>query len=302
MEEMKVNVPVATLWTSPESPRDVDLAAIQTPTFYEQWLEKLTFEQRLQLCTNNLVQSQVLFNETVLVLREENGWAEVLLPNQPTLKNIRGYPGWIPFDQLTPFNYQSHKEVRIKSTAAKLKIEGQQHELKLSYGTVLPVFRENENNVSVQTPLGKGYLNKEDIEAANETYGSEMLVDSARRFIGLPYLWGGMSSFGYDCSGYVYAMHRSINITIPRDASNQVKTGKNVQFKHAEPGDLLYFAYEEGQGAVHHVAMYTGNGRMIHAPKTGKTIEEIELNGTVYEKEHCATRRFVGASNWRDLA
>ena len=58
-------------------------------------------------------------------------------------------------------------------------------------------------------------------------------------------------------------------------------------------GDLLFFAYEEGKGRLHHVGIYYGNGLMIHSPTSGKAVEIIELAGTVHEKELCAVRRFT---------
>ncbi len=56
-------------------------------------------------------------------------------------------------------------------------------------------------------------------------------------------------------------------------------------------GDLLFFAYEEGKGAIHHVGLYVGGGKMLHSPKTGKSIEILTLKETIYEKELCAVRR-----------
>jgi cell wall-associated NlpC family hydrolase len=58
------------------------------------------------------------------------------------------------------------------------------------------------------------------------------------------------------------------------------------------PGDLIFFAHDEGKGRVHHVGIYYGDGRMLHAPKTGMTIEIIPLAGTVYEREICSVRRY----------
>jgi cell wall-associated NlpC family hydrolase len=55
---------------------------------------------------------------------------------------------------------------------------------------------------------------------------------------------------------------------------------------------LLFFAHEKGEGSIHHVGIYYGKGKMLHSPKTGKTVELIELKGTLYEEELCAARRY----------
>lgn len=87
-------------------------------------------------------------------------------------------------------------------------------------------------------------------------------------------------------------MHRAAGLVIPRDASDQAKSGTAIEREDLEPGDLLFFAYEQGQGYVHHVAIYYGDGQMIHAPKTGKTVEIITLRGTDYETEYWGARRY----------
>lgn len=84
------------------------------------------------------------------------------------------------------------------------------------------------------------------------------IVEQGTRFLGLPYLWGGVSSYGYDCSGFAYSMHRYFGISIPRDASDQAKQGALIEKEHLQPGDLLFFAYEEGKGSIHHVAFTPG--------------------------------------------
>ncbi|MFP3340688.1 NlpC/P60 family protein, partial [Micrococcus sp. SIMBA_131] len=75
----------------------------------------------------------------------------------------------------------------------------------------------------------------------------------AEKFIGLLYLWGGMSSYGFDGSGFSCNMARAIGCTIPRDAHDQLNSGEAVKEGEWEQGDLLFFAYEQGKGSVHHV-------------------------------------------------
>lgn len=88
-----INVPVATLWTSHDSAREIDMDALSDTLKIEKWLKKLTYEPRLQLCDDNLVQSQVLFGQEVLIIDEVDEWVHVVVPEQPSGKNSRGYPG-----------------------------------------------------------------------------------------------------------------------------------------------------------------------------------------------------------------
>ncbi|MCM2677102.1 C40 family peptidase [Alkalicoccobacillus plakortidis] len=225
-------------------------------------------------------------------------WAEVRVIDQPTIKSELGYPGWIPVKQLeaVPQMYETAPLAFVVSQTAWLYHMDHEKCMEISFQTRLPIIDSDATWVVVQTPIGKGRLKNEDIRVVypNECISPESgeeLVQMGRQFLTLPYLWAGMSGFGFDCSGFVYQLHRAFGLTIPRDASEQALQGVEVQPEDLQPGDLLYFAYEEGAGRVHHVAMYAGNGSMIHAPKTGKSVEEVEITGT-YKKEHCLSRRY----------
>lgn len=97
------------------------------------------------------------------------------------------------------------------------------------------------------------------------------LVETGRRFMGLPYLWGGTSSKGVDCSGFTKTVYLLNGFTLPRDASQQALTGESIDtstgFDNLRPGDLLFFGKkrEDGTDRVVHVAMWVGNGRFLHA-------------------------------------
>jgi len=97
------------------------------------------------------------------------------------------------------------------------------------------------------------------------------LVETGRRFMGLPYLWGGTSAKGVDCSGFTKTVYLLNGFTLPRDASQQALTGEPIDpgtgFENLRPGDLLFFGKkrEDGTDRVVHVAMWIGNGRFIHA-------------------------------------
>jgi gamma-D-glutamyl-L-lysine dipeptidyl-peptidase len=298
-----VNVPVATVWTSYDSAREIDAKAISNPAEIGEWLDDLTYENRLDLHSQNLVQTQVLFGQEVVVTDEKEGWAQVIIPDQPSSKDERGYPGWIPKIQLQrhhDWNIKQGPVVNTKSKKAVLFSESDEPLMELSFQTILPFVQKQDHWVKVKTPSGFGlisaekvdiYESKDDIRKGN---GLD-IVKAGENFLGLPYLWGGMSSFGYDCSGFSYTMCKANGYIIPRDAGDQAKAGKQVDLEKIEPGDLLFFAFEEGKGRIHHVGIYYGNGKMIHSPKTGQTVEIIPIRGTIYEKELCAARRY-----WQD--
>ncbi|OMF53420.1 peptidase [Paenibacillus sp. FSL R5-0490] len=295
-----VSVPAATLWTASDSSREMDTEAITNPVNLDAWLKKLTYEPRLELCDGNLVQSQVLYGEEVIVLEERDGWVHVVVPSQPSSKDEKGYPGWLPKAQLTQnedWKLDSEKAAVIQNKKATLYSIDREPELLLSYQTVLPVLQEEAEWIRVQTPEGEGFLKSADVKVI-ESIGAirkgsgRDIIAAGEQFIGLPYLWGGMSSYGYDCSGFSYSMCKANGVIIPRDAHDQAEAGKPVELDAIEPGDLLFFAYEEGKGKLHHVGIYYGDGKLLHSPNTGKNIEIIDLKDTIYEKELCAARRY----------
>lgn len=295
-----VNVPVATVWTTPDSPRDLDLPGIGNPVNLDEWLSRLTYEPRLALSNDNLVQSQLLYGEQVLLEEVKGDWAHVIIPTQPSKKDKRGYLGWVPLVQLSQVSKDEWVGTGIAvvtNNQAMLMGERKEGKHKVSFLTYLPLVNMIENLVKVVTPEGTGYFKKEDVTLYDSVgdipkgTGSE-IVNTGKRFLGLDYFWGGMSSFGYDCSGFSYNMLKAHGYQIPRDASDQVNTGMEVPLNELQTGDLLFFAYENGKGSVHHVGIYCGDGKMIHSPNTGKTVEITTLSGTIYEKELCAARRY----------
>ncbi|MGG3467424.1 C40 family peptidase [Neobacillus pocheonensis] len=298
MAKWVVNVPVATVWTSFDSPRELDKEAVSNPLSIESWLKGLTYETRLELCNENLVQTQVLYGEEVIVLEEKGEWVHCLIPSQFTSKDDRGYPGWVPKAQLVEaadgWKLTDVPVVIVKSRKAKLLKENHQSSLEISYLTALPFLSEQDGKVFVQTPDGTGVLDSEHVIVADAPAkgNGQSIVAAGKQFLNLPYLWGGMSSYGYDCSGFSYSMCKANGYVIPRDAHDQAVSGEKVEIADIEPGDLLFFAYEEGKGRIHHVGIYYGDGKLLHSPNTGKTVEIIPLEGTIYERELCAARRY----------
>ncbi|MCI9889365.1 C40 family peptidase [Micrococcales bacterium 31B] len=96
----------------------------------------------------------------------------------------------------------------------------------------------------------------------------QAILNVARKYIGVPYVWGGSTPSGFDCSGFTSYVYRQVGITIPRTSQAQWGAGRAVSEAQARPGDLVVMS---GGG---HIGIYVGNGRMIDSPKPGTSVQE----------------------------
>jgi cell wall-associated NlpC family hydrolase len=121
----------------------------------------------------------------------------------------------------------------------------------------------------------------------------ESLCRTAHTYVGLPYLWGGASAeTGFDCSGLTQAVYRMNGLRIPRSSREQFETGLPVERSQLRKGDLLFFA-TSGRGKISHVAIYIGDGQLIHAPGRGRTIQKDSLDNPVLSKQFLGGRSYV---------
>jgi cell wall-associated NlpC family hydrolase len=118
----------------------------------------------------------------------------------------------------------------------------------------------------------------------------ERAVRHALDVVGTPYRWGGESpASGFDCSGLVRWAYGRVGIELPHNSYALYGEGRRVRETRMEPGDILFF---EGLG---HVGMYLGNGRMVHSPQTGRSVEVVRLASTNYGARLIGARRVVAS-------
>lgn len=298
-----VNVTAATLWVQPNNTRDLDQPGLSAPVDLQKWIDSMEYTDKMWLVGK--LETQALYGQKVKILEERGEWVKVAVEGQPTPRHTEGYPGWLPAAQLT-FNRDLDHCVSQSFLIVKVPITRLYHEptatfpfMEISFNTHLPVVEVKGEWISVTTPNdGVKWVSASTVTVHQKSAGvpvpaSEELVTTAKQFLGLPYLWAGLSGFGFDCSGFTHTLYKSYGITIPRDASAQATAGIPVKKENLQPGDLLFFAYNNGSGRVHHVAMYIGNNQMIHSPKTGRSIEILSLTHSDYIHEYAGARRYL---------
>lgn len=119
----------------------------------------------------------------------------------------------------------------------------------------------------------------------------EKLVELSKQFLGTPYLYGGMSPAGFDCSGFVKYCYSLMGVDLNRVAADQALNGYEVPKQQMLPGDILCFASSIGGSYIGHTGIYVGNGYFIHSPHTGYTVEYLPLDLTSYGKRIVNVRR-----------
>ncbi len=113
------------------------------------------------------------------------------------------------------------------------------------------------------------------------------VVGIAMQYLGVPYVWGGASPAGFDCSGFVMYVYAQLGVSLPHHAASQYSSGVPVSYDQLAPGDLVFF---DGLG---HVGIYIGGGQFIHAPHTGDVVKISSLSDSWYAATYVGARRVV---------
>lgn len=228
------------------------------------------------------VVSQAIYGSKVLLLEETPGWAKVRTPDD--------YTGWMPetsFRRAAKREKLYASEGRVAQVGALFanlyrepNVTRHQPVLTLPFEARLEVIAEPADNqrwLEVRLVHGSpAWVQRGDLIFDPQALPIPGLIAFSKRFLGLPYLWGGTSTFGYDCSGFTQMLCRRRGITIPRDAQPQADWSGvvTVSRQNLEPGDLLYFGKSDKK--ITHTGMYIGNGEFINATTNDQPIVQID--------------------------
>ncbi len=210
--------------------------------------------------------NQILFGEHFKVLKEEINWSYIQLAHDK-------YEGWICNKQWLEIQEDVFKDLNkqiptittdIVSTIKKNTPQT------IVMGSILPFYNKNQTIIGNKTYTYEGlntigFVKKED------------LINNAKIYINTPYLWGGRSPFGIDCSGFIQIIYRLQGFKLPRDAYQQAEEGKIIEsIELSKEGDLAFF--ENKKNKITHVGLILKENKIIHA--SGKVrIDNIDDKG-----------------------
>lgn len=202
--------------------------------------------------------SQLLFGEAYEVTGESNGYIQITTAYE-------NYSGWIDrgmYNAISAeyFNYLKNEDQAVQS-ALIMSIERKgSPPVSILAGSTLPGYNKKRDQLDIDGDIFhiRWTFGKFNIE------GFESILKTASFFLNAPYLWGGRSIFGCDCSGFVQVMYKIHGIRVNRDADQQATQGKLISsLSDAKTGDLAFFADEDGY--VYHVGMVIAPGEIVHS-------------------------------------
>jgi SH3-like domain-containing protein len=247
--------------------------------------------------------TQALMGTPVKVYKEQGGWYLIQTPDE--------YLGWVDDDGLALKTAAEMQEWTKSKKMIYKNISGLVYSDKnltqvLSdavAGNVFELINESDKYFEVKLPDGRqGFIKSNEAEDFDKwfsklTFDAESIISFGKNMIGFPYLWGGTSVKGIDCSGFMKTIHFLNGLILPRDANQQALIGDEIQFdsefSQLKPGDLIFFGRKGNEvrpERITHVGIYLGNKKFLHSSgrvrldsfdKKDKNYNEYRLNTIV---------------------
>lgn len=138
-----------------------------------------------------------------------------------------------------------------------------------------------------------GGLNSDNLGSSGSTgttANGQAIINKAKQYLGVPYVYGGASPSGFDCSGLVYYVLKSLGYSPYRTPADQYRQGTYVSKENLQPGDIVFFANTYASG-ISHVGIYAGNGQFIHAPNSRSVVSYADLTSGYWANHYYGARR-----------
>jgi cell wall-associated NlpC family hydrolase len=228
---------------------------------------------RIEPADTSEMVTQLLFGETVSVYEEKKGsWRRIKTA-------FDNYSCWIDHKQITIISEEEFEKINSSPfVVCSELISVTQNKTTQEYtpivlGSSLPHFKGNKALINETSFIYEG----ETISSAIPPSSKNNIINNAFLYLNAPYLWGGRSPFGIDCSGFTQIIYKLNGFSLPRDASQQAEIGQTLSFiEESEAGDLAFFDNDEGN--IIHVGIMLDNNRIIHASGCVR-IDKIDHQG-----------------------
>ena len=221
--------------------------------------------------------TQILFGETFSILEERGNWQLVRM-------HIDSYEGWIDRKQSLPVSDEFIDKMKnssnhiITDKTAVCYCKNESTYLLLGKGCQLPLSAGSTFHLGHQT-----YTTISRTKAIPKKFSLSKVASTALDYLNVPYLWGGRSIMGIDCSGLVQIVYHMCGLDLPRDSAQQAAKGKAIDFvDEAKPGDLAFF--DNPAGEIIHVGIIIERGKILHASGHVK-IDKLDHNGIFSETQ-----------------